>query len=355
MASKDSRCVLVTGGAGYIGSHCAVEILQAGHDVIIIDNCCNAVTGTGGIPESIHRVCQITGKQVKYHQVDIVDIEALRDVFSKYSIDVVIHLAALKAVGESVKRPLDYYKVNFIGTCNIVQVMKEHNMKNLIFSSSATVYGHSNAVPFVETLPTGIDITSPYGKSKYFTETMLKDVCSQDKSWNMILLRYFNPVGAHPSGLLGEYPSGTPKNLMANAVQAALGNIPHLKVFGNDYDTPDGTGVRDYPHVVDLAQGIAAALAKIEDNNNSCGLRIYNLGEGQGYSVLEMIAALEKASAKKVPYVIEKRRPGDIGTFYSDPTLAWKELGWKATRSLEERCKDLWHFHTMNPHGYLKN
>lgn len=341
--------VLVTGGAGYIGSHCVLEMLNAGCNIIVADNYANAIKGGNSIPESLNRVHQLTNKQVIFQELDVLNIESLRKLFTEYKISSVIHLAALKAVGESIEMPLNYYMVNTAGTMNLLQVMGENKVYNLVFSSSATVYGSPDKLPMDETHRTGAGITNPYGRTKYFNEEILKDLCKSDPCWNVIILRYFNPVGSHKSGQIGEDPQGPPNNLMPYVAQVAVGRRKELKVFGDDYDTPDGTGVRDYIHVVDLALGHLAALKKLAEKP---GLKIYNLGSGKGYSVLDMVKALEKASGKKVPYVMAPRREGDLGTIYGDASLAEKELGWKAERDLNEMCEDLWRWQSMNPKGF---
>ncbi|XP_078362506.1 UDP-glucose 4-epimerase-like [Oculina patagonica] len=337
------KCILVTGGAGYIGTHTVVELINAGYDVVIIDNFVNAFT------ESIKRVEEITGKKIVYYSVNLLNKDALKEVFSKHEFYAVVHLAALKAVGESVEIPLQYYHNNVTGSINLLQCMKEHGVWNFVFSSSATVYGLPNCLPISEDHPVGSGITNPYGRSKFFIEEIIKDLCKAEKSLNAVMLRYFNPVGAHKSGRIGEDPQGIPNNLMPYILQVAVGRRPHLNVFGDDYDTPDGTGVRDYIHVVDLAVGHVVALKKFEEN---CGCKIYNLGTGRGYSVLEMVKAVEKASGKSVPYKIAPRREGDVASVYSDASFAEKELGWKATRGLDEMCEDAWRWQLQNPQGF---
>jgi UDP-glucose 4-epimerase len=335
--------ILVTGGAGYIGSHTCAELLNEGHNVIVVDNLLNSKQ------EALNRVQEITGRKLHFYQVDLLDKTGLESVFSKHEIDAVIHFAALKAVGESVAQPLRYYHNNLTGTIMLCQVMAEHNVKNIVFSSSATVYG-SATPPLREDTPTDISaITNPYGRTKLMIEEILRDVYVSDKSWNIILLRYFNPVGAHKSGRIGEDPSGIPNNLTPYVAQVAVGKLKELTVYGNDYPTPDGTGVRDYIHVVDLAQGHVKALGKLKDNP---GVVAYNLGTGQGYSVLEVIRAFEKASGRKIPYKIGPRRAGDQPSSYADPSKAEKELGWKAVRGLEEMCEDLWRWQSQNPKGF---
>lgn len=337
--------ILVTGGAGYIGSHTCVELLNQGYDVVVVDNLCNSSE------ESLNRVKQITGKEVAFYKVDLLDREALEAVFEKEAIDAVIHFAGLKAVGESVAKPLEYYHNNITGTLILCDVMRNHGVKNIIFSSSATVYGDPAFVPITEDCPKG-KITNPYGQTKSMLEQILTDLHVADSEWNVILLRYFNPVGAHKSGLIGEDPAGIPNNLTPYITQVAVGKLKEVGVFGNDYDTPDGTGVRDYIHVVDLAIGHVKALAKMESSEPD--VRIYNLGTGRGYSVLEVIAAFSKACGKEIPYSIKPRRPGDIAQCYADASLAKKELGWEAERGLDEMCEDSWRWQSTNPNGYRK-
>lgn len=342
-----SKKVLVTGGAGYIGSHCVIELVNQGFEVVITDNWANSSR------ECITRVEKILGKSLETVQLDVCDKAAVDELFKKNKFHAVLHLAALKAVGESISKPLDYYRVNVYGTINVLECMREHNVKNFVFSSSATVYGIPAYLPLDEKHTTiGDQITNPYGKSKYVVEHILKDLYQSDKSWNIIILRYFNPVGAHESGTIGEDPKGAPNNLMPYVSQVAVGRLPELKVFGNDYDTPDGTGVRDYIHITDLAKGHNAAMKKLDENP---GLKIYNLGTGKGYSVLEMIQAFERASGKKVAYKIVDRRPGDLGSVYADCSLAGKELGWRAEKDLDDMCKDLWHWQSKNPNGFATN
>jgi UDP-glucose 4-epimerase len=333
--------ILVTGGAGYIGSHTCVELLQAGYEVLVVDNLSNSKE------ESIRRVQEITSKSLSFHQIDLLDQIALSALFEIEQIEAVIHFAGLKAVGESVSIPLNYYKNNVSGTIGLLEVMKKHMVKNLVFSSSATVYGEPNTVPIREDFP--LSATNPYGKSKLMIEEILRDLYKSDPRWNLALLRYFNPVGAHPSGRIGEDPQGIPNNLLPYIAQVAVGVLPQLEVFGDDYPTTDGTGVRDYIHVVDLAIGHIKALDLLTKNP---GLITYNLGTGQGYSVLEIIRAFEQASGKKIPYKVVGRRPGDIPICYADPSLAEKELGWKATKGIDEMCADIWRWQSSNPKGY---
>ncbi len=334
--------VLVTGGAGYIGSHTCVELLQSGYDIVVVDNLSNSC------PEALRRVEQITGKTIPFIEADVCDEAALESIFTRHSIDAVIHFAGLKAVGESVRKPLEYYTNNLVSTLTLLNVMRAHGVKNFVFSSSATVYGDPASVPIQEDFPTG-GTTNPYGTTKYFLEQIVKDYCSADLSFNAALLRYFNPVGAHKSGLIGEDPSGIPNNLTPYIAQVAVGKLEKLHVYGNDYPTADGTGVRDYIHVVDLAKGHVAALKKLESN---CGLFIVNLGTGNGYSVLDVLHAYEKACGKTLPYVVDPRRPGDIAACYADPKKALDEMGWKAELGIEEMCASSWNWQSKNPNGY---
>uniref|UniRef100_A0A3Q3DEF2 UDP-glucose 4-epimerase n=1 Tax=Hippocampus comes TaxID=109280 RepID=A0A3Q3DEF2_HIPCM len=326
--------VLVTGGAGYIGSHCIVELIEAGYQPIVVDNFSNAVRGGGGVPECLRRIEKLLNTSIEFHELDLLDRASLEEVFKKHSFSAVIHFAGLKAVGESVQQPLRYYKVNLTASMNLIEVMQAHGVHNLVFSSSATVYGDPVLLPITEQHPVG-NCTNPYGRTKYFIEEMIKDHCKADKRWNSILLRYFNPIGAHSSGLIGEDPQGIPNNLLPYIAQVAVGRRKCLSVFGNDYDTLDGTGVRDYIHVVDLAKGHIAALKKLKDN---CGCKVYNLGTGVGYSVLQMVNAMKKASGKEISYKIAPRRDGDAACCYADPALAEKELGWKSEFELERMC-----------------
>lgn len=334
--------ILVTGGAGYIGSHTCVELLNEGYEVVVVDNLCNSSE------KSLERVEQITGKKVTFYKADLLDKAALSKVFYKESIDSVIHFAGLKAVGESVSKPLEYYHNNITGTLVLCDVMREHGCKNIVFSSSATVYGDPAFIPITEECPKG-QCTNPYGKTKSMLEQILSDLNVADPEWNVILLRYFNPIGAHKSGLIGEDPKGIPNNLVPYIAQVAVGKLEHLNVFGNDYDTPDGTGVRDYIHVVDLAIGHVRAIEKLKDKE---GVSVYNLGTGNGYSVLDVVKAYEKACGKEIKYEIKPRRPGDIATCYADAAKAAKELHWKAERGIEEMCEDSWRWQSMNPDGY---
>lgn len=325
--------ILVTGGAGFIGSHICVELLKEGKDVIIVDNFCNSK------PEVLDYIKDITGKDFKFYEIDMTDKKALDKVFFKNHIDSVIHLAGLKAVGESVEKPIEYYSNNLIANLNLLTLMKKYRCKKLVFSSSATVYGTPKSVPIPETA--GRSTTNPYGATKLMMEDILMDVAKADDTFSIILLRYFNPIGAHESGLIGENPEGIPNNLMPYIANVAAGKLPELKVFGNDYPTKDGTGVRDFIHVVDLAKGHLKALEKIE---NEKGLFIYNLGTGNGYSVLDLVHTFEKVNNVKIPYKIVERRPGDIAECYADPTKAMNELHWKAEKTLEDMCRDSWNF-----------
>lgn len=333
--------VLVTGGAGYIGSHTAVLLLEEGHNIVVLDNLLNSSL------ESLNRVKKITGKDFKFYEADLLDYEATSRVFEENKIDAVIHFAGLKAVGESVSIPLRYYHNNITGTLNLLDIMSKHNVKRLVFSSSATVYGDPHTVPIKEDFP--LSCTNPYGRTKLIIEEILRDLYVSDKEWNIAILRYFNPVGAHESGLIGEDPNGVPNNLMPYISQVVVGKLECLSVYGNDYDTPDGTGVRDYIHVVDLADGHIKALDKI---SGSVGVVTYNLGTGKGYSVLDMVKAFSKACGKNVKYKIADRRPGDIGVCYADPKKAEKELGFKAVKTLDDMCKDTWKWQEDNKNGY---
>ena len=334
--------ILVTGGAGYIGSHTCVELLNAGYDVVIIDNLYNSNQ------KAVDRIEEITGKKVKFYPDDMMDRAAVKRVFDENKIDAVIHFAGLKAVGESVHKPIEYYRTNIGSTLNLTDEMRAHGCKNIIFSSSATVYGDPAEIPITENCPKGT-CTNPYGWTKWMQEQILTDIHTADPEWNVILLRYFNPVGAHKSGLIGEDPKGIPNNLLPYVAQVAIGKLPEINVFGNDYDTPDGTGVRDYIHVVDLARGHVKAIERFAKKD---GVFICNLGTGHGYSVLDVIHAFEKACGKKLPYVIRERRPGDIATCYSSPAKAEKELGWTAEFDLEDMCRDSWNWQQKNPNGY---
>ena len=334
--------ILVTGGAGYSGSHSCVELLEAGYEVVVVDNLYNAS------PKAIERVEEITGKKVKFYNVDMLDKEAMNEIFERESIDSVIHFAGYKAVGESVRKPLEYYHNNITGTLLLCDVMRNHGVKNIIFSSSATVYGDPAFVPITEDCPKG-QITNPYGQTKGMLEQILTDLHVSDPEWNVVLLRYFNPIGAHKAGIIGEDPKGIPNNLVPYIAQVAVGKLEKLGVFGDDYDTPDGTGVRDYIHVVDLARGHVKAMKKFEDKPE---VRIYNLGTGNGYSVLQVLHAFEKACGKTLPYEVKDRRPGDIATCYADPAKAKAELGWEAEYGIDEMCEDSWRWQSTNPNGY---
>ena len=327
--------VLLTGGTGYIGSHTAVELINAGEDVIIVDNLNNSQE------DVIKKIKQITGKEVKFYKADILDKDALDKIFTENEIDAVIHFAGLKAVGESVKKPLEYYHNNIVGTLTLLEVMKKHNCKRIVFSSSATVYGDQEVSKCVETMGRKTP-TNPYGATKAMIEKILEDLYVSDNTWKITILRYFNPIGAHESGLIGENPNGIPNNLMPYIQKVAIGELEKLHVFGNDYDTKDGTGVRDYIHVVDLAKGHIKALEKLLKSDGE--IEKYNLGTGTGYSVLDIVKTFEKINNIKIPYVIDDRRPGDIAICYADPTKAEIELGWKATETLEDMCRDCWRF-----------
>lgn len=337
-----AKKILITGGAGYIGSHTAVELLESGYEVVIYDNLSNSSE------ESVRRVQRITGKAVTFYKGDVLEKELLKSVILQERIDAVLHCAALKAVGESVEKPLEYYHNNITGTLTLIKVMKETGVWNLVFSSSATVYGNPVEIPITEACPKG-ECTNPYGWTKSMMEQIMMDIQKADPRWNVILLRYFNPVGAHKSGEIGEDPRGIPNNLMPYISQVAVGKLERLGVFGNDYDTPDGTGVRDYIHVVDLAKGHVKAIAYLFTDP---GLEIINLGTGTGYSVLDMVRAFSKACGKEIPYEIRPRRSGDIATCYADPAKAEKVLGWKAEKGLEEMCEDTWRWQSMNPEGF---
>lgn len=333
--------ILVTGGAGYIGSHTCVELLNAGYDIVVLDNLCNASE------KSLNVVKEITGKDFPFYKADLLDYDAVEKVFEENKIDAVIHFAGLKAVGESVSIPITYYHNNITGTLNLVDIMQKHNVFNIVFSSSATVYGMPKTVPITEDFP--LSTTNPYGSTKLMIERILEDIHTSNPKWSITLLRYFNPIGAHKCGKMGEDPKGIPNNLLPYVAQVAVGKLEYVHVFGNDYPTKDGTGVRDYIHVVDLALGHIKA---IEKKANVPGVHIYNLGTGNGYSVLEIIKAFSKACGKDLPYKIEARRPGDIAECYADPSKALKELGWKATRGIAEMCEDSWRWQSNNPNGY---
>jgi UDP-glucose 4-epimerase len=335
--------ILVTGGAGFIGSHTCVELLNAGYDIVVVDNYYNSN------PKSLERVKELTGKDFKSYECDIRDSEGMDRIFKENKIEAVIHFAGLKAVGESCRKPLEYYDNNIGGTIKLCEVMRNNNCKNIVFSSSATVYGMDNVSPLKETMKAG-GTTNPYGTTKYMIEIILEDICKADSEWNATLLRYFNPIGAHKSGRIGENPNGIPNNLMPYITQVAVGKLECLSVFGSDYDTHDGTGVRDYIHVVDLADGHVKAVKNIL--KGSKGVQIFNLGTGKGYSVLDVINGFEKATGVKINYKIVDRRPGDIATCYSDPSKAKEVLGWEAKRDIEEMCEDSWRWQSQNPNGF---
>ncbi len=339
---RQNMRILVTGGAGYIGSHTCVELLEAGHEVVIVDNLSNSSE------TAVERIGKITGKTPKFYKADLLDEEKINEIFDKEQIDAVIHFAGLKAVGESVRKPLEYYNNNITGTLRLCDAMRKHNVKNIIFSSSSTVYGNPKVIPVTEETPKG-QCTNPYGWTKSMLEQILTDLHTADPEWKVVLLRYFNPIGAHESGLIGEDPKGIPNNLVPYIAQVAVGKLEKIRIFGDDYDTPDGTGVRDYIHVVDLAKGHVKALKKFSDKAE---VSIYNLGTGKGYSVKEVIAAFSKACGKDVPYEIVGRREGDIAANYANAEKAFKELGWKAEKNIDEMCADTWRWQSMNPNGY---
>ena len=333
--------ILVTGGAGFIASHTNVELLNAGYDVVVVDNLVNSSR------ESVARVEELTGKKISFYEEDLLNEKAIDAIFEKENIDSVIHFAALKAVGESCQIPLRYFDNNLTGTLNLLKVMEKHGVKSIVFSSSATVYGKPESVPIREDFP--LSVSNPYGRTKLIIEDMLRDIYKSDNEWDIALLRYFNPIGAHESGMIGENPHGIPNNLLPYVAKVAAGQLECVNVFGDDYDTPDGTGVRDYIHVVDLATGHIKALEKLVTHP---GLVTYNLGTGVGYSVLDIIKNFEKACGKEIPYNITPRRPGDIDLCYADPAKAKEELGWEATRSIDKMCEDAWRWQTKNPNGY---
>jgi len=333
--------ILVTGGAGYIGSHACLELLEAGYEVVVLDNLSNSRF------DSLSRVEELTGKSIQFHLLDLRDGDAVQQLFEQEQIDAVMHFAGLKAVGESVEKPLDYYQNNVGGTANLLEAMNAHGVKDIVFSSSCTVYGAPQTLPIREDFP--LQAVNPYGQTKLTIEYMLKDLAASDPAWNISILRYFNPVGAHPSGEIGEDPLGIPNNLMPYITKVVVGELEELSVWGDDYDTPDGTCIRDYIHVVDLARGHLHALGKLEENP---GLIIHNLGTGQGYSVLDVIKGFEKATGKAVPYRIAARRPGDAPAVYADPVLAERELGWRATLGIEAMCRDAFNWQQKNPRGY---
>jgi UDP-glucose 4-epimerase len=333
--------VLVTGGAGYIGSHTCIELLEAGHNVVIVDNLCNSNKIV------VDRIEELSGKKPVFYEFDVTNVEKMETVFREQKIDSIIHFAALKAVGESVKKPIEYYSNNLISTLVLFDLMKAFNVKNFVFSSSATVYGEPETCPILEDFP--LSVTNPYGRTKLIIEEMLTDIYKSDHSFNIALLRYFNPVGAHKSGRIGEEPNGIPNNLMPYITKVAIGTLQELSVFGGDYPTHDGTGVRDYIHVLDLASGHVKALEKLKENP---GLVIYNLGTGKGYSVIDLVKAFSEASGMDIPYKITDRRDGDVAICYADSSKAYKELGWKAKYELDEMCQDSWRWQKMNPNGY---
>lgn len=335
--------ILVTGGAGFIGSHTCVELLNAGYEIVVVDNYYNAN------PKSLERVKELTGKDFKSYECDIRDSEGMDKIFKENKIDAVIHFAGLKAVGESCQKPIEYYDNNIGGTLKLCDVMRNNGCKNIVFSSSATVYGMKNVSPLKETMKTG-GTTNPYGTTKYMIEIILEDIYKSDNEWNVTLLRYFNPIGAHESGRIGENPSGIPNNLMPYITQVAIGKRSFLSVYGNDYDTPDGTCIRDYIHVVDLADGHVKAVNNILDGKK--GVQIFNLGTGKGYSVLDIVKAFSKAYGKELPYKIAPRRPGDLAVCFSDPTKAKEVLGWEAKRGIDDMCRDSWNWQSKNPNGY---
>ena len=335
--------ILVTGGAGYIASHTNIKLLNEGYEVVALDSLVNSCV------ESVKRVERITGQPIKFYELDLLDIEKLQKVFEVEEIDAVIHFAGLKAVGESCVMPLVYYDNNLVGTINLLKCMNKYNVKNLVFSSSATVYGEPKKVPITEKFP--LSVSNPYGRTKLIIEDIIRDIYTSDSSWNMIVLRYFNPIGAHESGEIGESPNGIPNNLLPYVAQVAAGVLDKVKVFGDDYDTKDGTGVRDYIHVVDLAIGHIAAIKKLLTQP---GLVTYNLGTGEGYSVLELISSFSKVCGRPIPYEVVQRRAGDIPVCYADSSKAYRELGWKATRGIEKMCEDAWRWQLKNPNGYTK-
>jgi UDP-glucose 4-epimerase len=338
--------ILVTGGAGYIASHTIVELLDDGHEVVAVDNLVNSSE------ESLRRVAKITGKEIPFYKIDVCDHNALAKVFDEHKIDAVCHFAGLKAVGESVSKPLSYYRNNLDATITLCEVMQEKGVKRLVFSSSATVYGVPQELPLDENSPRGA-VTNPYGQTKVMIEQILLDVAESDPGWDIVILRYFNPIGAHESGLIGEDPTGPPNNLLPYVAMVAVGKLPHVRVFGNDYDTSDGTGVRDYIHVIDLARGHVAALSRLPAGSQQ--VAIYNLGTGTGTSVFELIHAFEKACGHEIPYEVMPRRPGDVATCYADVSKAARELGWRTKYSIEQACEDSWRWQSQNPYGFEKS
>lgn len=349
---SSNGCIFVTGGAGYVGSHSILELLKSDYEVVAVDNFSNSSPGDDcGMPESLNRVQKLAGKSLTFYEIDLLNRDDLKKIFEKHSFSCVVHFAALKAVGESCRVPLEYYRNNVGGTITLLEVMKEFNVKRMVFSSSATVYGVPEYLPIDERHPVGSTCTNPYGRTKYFIEEILKDVSKSEEGWYVTLLRYFNPVGAHESGQIGENPQGIPNNLMPYISQVAVGRIKELQVFGNDYNTVDGTGVRDYIHVMDLAEGHVAAVNEILEENTG-GCKVYNLGTGEGYSVLQVIKAFEDACNVKVPYKMSGRREGDVDSIFADVSLAEKCIGFKAKRSLEDMCADTWRWQSNNPMGY---
>ncbi|XP_054708540.1 UDP-glucose 4-epimerase-like [Uloborus diversus] len=352
MNDNEKTEIFVTGGAGYVGSHSILELLKNGYSVVAVDNFSNSKPGKDQtMPESLKRVQCLAGKELTFYEVDLLNKDSLKQIFQKHTFSCVVHFAALKAVGESCRVPLDYYRNNVGGSVNLLEVMQEFNVKRIVFSSSATVYGVPLYLPIDETHPVGSTCTNPYGRTKYFIEEILKDVSKSEKGWSVILLRYFNPVGAHESGIIGEDPHGVPNNLMPYISQVAVGRLKELMVFGNDYDTVDGTGVRDFIHVMDLAEGHVSAVKEILTAEFK-GCTAYNLGTGKGYSVLEVIKAFEDACSVKIPYIIVDRRDGDVDSIYADVSLAEKCLGWKSKRSLKQMCEDTWRWQSKNPIGF---
>ncbi|KZS19294.1 UDP-glucose 4-epimerase [Daphnia magna] len=351
-----SVVVLVTGGCGYVGTHTVVRLLEQNVQVVVVDNVAWTTEGTeDSKPKSLQRVEELTGKAVAFHNIDISNGDALEKIFDSYRFDCVIHLAALKSVGDSCRLPLDYYRNNVAGTVTLLEVMKSHQVKKLVFSSSATVYGEPQYLPINEEHVTGQKVTNPYGRTKYFIEEILRDLCTSDPEWSAICLRYFNPVGAHPSGRIGEDPAGVPCNLMPYVAQVAVGRRPKLAVYGNDYPTPDGTGIRDYIHIMDLAEGHWAATKKILQNGSKGSWLAYNLGLGRGYSVLDVVKCFESVSGRSIAVDFVCRRDGDVASSYSDCSLASSQLDWKASRTLTDMCTDMWRWQSINPNGYQSN
>uniref|UniRef100_A0A0N5B8L5 UDP-glucose 4-epimerase n=1 Tax=Strongyloides papillosus TaxID=174720 RepID=A0A0N5B8L5_STREA len=344
--------ILVTGAAGFIASHTVLELLEANYEVLCIDNFSNSIEDENGEAISLKRVSQLTGKKIDFIKCDCTNIESLEKVFKENKFDGVVHLAALKAVTESVQFPLMYYQNNLTSSLNLLSLCSKYNIKNFVFSSSATVYGPPEHLPLTEDSRIGCGLTNPYGQTKYMIEQVLRDIAISDKEWNIVLLRYFNPVGAHQSGLIGEDPKGIPNNLMPYIAQVAVGKLPYLNVYGTDFDTIDGTGVRDYIHIVDLAKGHVAAFDRIK-KMKKIGLETYNLGTGTGYSVLQMVAGMEKACGHKIEIKKSVPRPGDVAAVYCDPSLAGEKLGWKAAFGIDEMCRDMWNWQSKNPNGYL--